>query len=92
MRYLMLVCRDPAIELTPEERAAMREGVVAWVDEMEGRGILLHGGHELRPASYGRTVRVRDPRRGAPPRSARAVGRPVYRGGHASPALSKGKP
>ncbi len=60
MRYLMLVCRDPAIELTPEDRAAMRDSVVAWVDEMESRGILLPGGHELRPASYGRTVRVRD--------------------------------
>jgi hypothetical protein len=59
MRYLMLVCRDPAIELTPEERTAMREGVIAWVDEMEGRGILLPGGHELRPASYSRTVRAR---------------------------------
>jgi hypothetical protein len=59
MRYLMLICRDPAIELTPQDRAAMRDGVVAWVDEMEGRGILLPGGHELRPASYGRTVRVR---------------------------------
>ena len=59
MKYPMLVCRDPAIELTPEDRAAMRAGVVAWVDEMEGRGILQPGGHELRPASYGRTVRVR---------------------------------
>ena len=51
MRYLMLICRDPAIELTPQDRAAMRDGVVAWVDEMEGRGILQPGGHELRPAS-----------------------------------------
>jgi len=59
MRYLMLICRDPAIELTPQDRAAMRDGVVAWVDEMEGRGILQPGGHELRPASYGRTVRSR---------------------------------
>ena len=59
MRYLMLICRDPAIELTPEERAAMRDSVVAWVDEMEGRGILLPGGHELRPVSDARTVRVR---------------------------------
>jgi hypothetical protein len=33
--------------------------VVAWVDEMEGRGILLPGGHELRPVSDARTVRVR---------------------------------
>jgi nicotinamidase-related amidase len=60
MRYLMLVCRDPAIELTPEDRAAMRDSVVAWVDDMESRGILLPGGHELRPASYGRTVRGSD--------------------------------
>ena len=37
----------------------MRDGVVAWVDEMEGRGILQPGGYELRPAGYGRTVRVR---------------------------------
>ena len=59
MRYLMLVCRDPAIELTPEDRAGMRDSVVAWVDEMEGRGILLPGGHELRPVSDARTVRIR---------------------------------
>ena len=38
MKYPMLVCRDPAIELTPEERAAMPGWVEAWVDEMEGRG------------------------------------------------------
>ena len=59
MKYLMLVCRDPAIELTPEERAAMPGWVEAWVDEMEGRGVLLPGGHELRPVSDARTVRVR---------------------------------
>jgi hypothetical protein len=60
MKYLMLVCRDPAIELTPQQRAAMRDSVIAWVDEMEGRGILLPGGHELRPVSDARTVRIRD--------------------------------
>jgi len=59
MRYLLLICRDPAIKLTPQERAAMRDSVVAWVDEMEGRGILLPGGHELRPVSDARTVRIR---------------------------------
>jgi len=37
----------------------MRDSVVAWVDEMEGRGILLPGGHELRPVSDARTVRIR---------------------------------
>ena len=59
MRSLLLICRDPAIKLTPQERAAMRDSVVAWVDEMEGRGILLPGGHELRPVSDARTVRIR---------------------------------
>jgi hypothetical protein len=55
----MLVCRDPAIELTPQQQADMRDAVVVWADEMEGRGILLPGGHELRPASDARTVRSR---------------------------------
>jgi hypothetical protein len=59
MKYLILICRDPAIELTPEQRAAMPGWVEAWVEEMEGRGVLLPGGHELRPVSDGRTVRVR---------------------------------
>ena len=59
MKYLMLVCRDPAIQLSPEQRAAMRDSVVAWVEEMERRGILLPGGHELRPVSDARTVRIR---------------------------------
>jgi hypothetical protein len=59
MKYLMLICRDPAIQLSPEQRAAMRDSVVAWVEEMEGRGILLPGGHELRPVSDARTVRIR---------------------------------
>ncbi len=59
MKYLMLVCRDPAIGMTPEQRAAMRDSVIAWVDELEDRGILLPGGHELRPVSDARTVRIR---------------------------------
>jgi len=59
MKYLLLICRDPAIELSPEERAAMPGWVDAWVAEMEARQILLPGGHELRPASDAATVRVR---------------------------------
>ncbi len=59
MRYLLLICRDPAIELSPEERAARPGWVTAWVDEMENRKILLAGGSELRPRSDATTVRVR---------------------------------
>ena len=51
--------------------------VEAWVAEMEGRGVLLPGGHELRPVSDARTVRVR------------TVGRPVYREwGDAGPGVA----
>jgi hypothetical protein len=28
MKYLMLVCRDPAIEMSPEQRSAMRDGAI----------------------------------------------------------------
>lgn len=59
MKYLLLICRDPAIELNQEDRAAMPGWVTAWVDEMEGRGVLLPGGNELRPVSDATTVRVR---------------------------------
>lgn len=72
MRYLMLVCRDPAITMTPEERAAMRDSVIAWVEEMAGRGILLPGGSQgwRRPAA-----------------SALSAGRSTV-GGHASPDVA----
>jgi hypothetical protein len=59
MRYLLLICRDPAIKLSPEDRAAMPGGVTTWVDEMTGRGVLRPGGHELRPVSDATTVGVR---------------------------------
>jgi hypothetical protein len=59
MKYLLLICRDPAIELSPEERAAMPGWVTAWVEEMEGRKVLLPGGGELRTVSGATTVRVR---------------------------------
>ena len=59
MKYLLLICRDPAIELSPEDRAAMPGWVTAWVEEMEGRKVLLPGGGELQPVSGATTVRVR---------------------------------
>ena len=43
MRFLMLVCRDEAIELTPEERASMGSHVAEWVSEMEMRRVRLLG-------------------------------------------------
>jgi hypothetical protein len=59
MRYMLLVCRDKAIELSPEQRGTIGPEVEAWVREMEGRGVLQPGGGELRPVEDATTLRVR---------------------------------
>jgi hypothetical protein len=55
IRFMMLVCTDPAVE--PRDPAHI-EPVDPWVAEMDGRGIRLFGS-ELAPPSAARTVRVR---------------------------------
>jgi hypothetical protein len=58
VKYLMLVCLDESVELSPEERAQMGPASEAWVEEMERRGIRLDG-NPLRPVSDATTVSVR---------------------------------
>lgn len=58
MRFLMLVCRDASIELSPEERATIGQDVAAWVSEMKQRGVRLQG-DVLAPVDASATVRVR---------------------------------
>jgi len=58
VKYMMLVCVDEAIELSPEEKAQVGPATDAWVQEMDGRGIRLEG-QPLRPVSDATTVRVR---------------------------------
>ncbi len=58
MRFLMLVCRDEAIEFTPEDRQNVGPQVQAWVAEMEERGIRLQG-EVLAPVSATTTIAVR---------------------------------
>jgi hypothetical protein len=58
MKYMLLICRDEAIELSPQERADIGPSTDAWVTEMEGRGVRLQG-QQLRPVSDATTVRVR---------------------------------
>lgn len=53
MKFLLLICVDPAIEVTPEMTSPD-----AWVEEMDRRGIRSQGS-ELRPPVEARTVRVR---------------------------------
>ena len=58
MRFMLIHCVPDVIaeqtEMTPEVEADLN----AWVEEMVGRGILLHG-DRLRPASDATTVQVR---------------------------------
>jgi hypothetical protein len=58
MKYMMLVCRDPSIELAPEQRTTIGPEVEAWVSEMDGRGVLVQG-QELAGVQDATTIRVR---------------------------------
>jgi len=58
MKYLMLVCVDESVELTPAERAEIPAATEAWVSEMDAKGIRLLG-DQLAPSSDATTVRVR---------------------------------
>jgi len=54
MRYLLLICVEEGVEVSPEEADAM-----PWVAEMDGRGVRLQGSR-LRPVRDATSVRVRD--------------------------------
>ena len=58
MKYMMLVCRDESVELSPGERAQIGPATEAWVEEMDGRGVRLTG-QRLRPVSDATTVSAR---------------------------------
>jgi len=54
MKYLLLICPDPSIEVSPEEADPHR-----WGEEMNRRGINL-AGDRLRPRSASTSVSIRD--------------------------------
>jgi hypothetical protein len=58
MRYMMLVCVDPTIELPAEERAVIGPNTQTWVDEMDGRGVRVMG-EQLAGGADATTVRIR---------------------------------
>ena len=55
MKYLLLICLDPSIEVSPEEEA----NAGAWVAEMEGRGARIMGS-KVGPARDATSIRVRE--------------------------------
>jgi len=58
MKYVMFVCVDPSVTLEPDERATIGPDTVAWVQEMDGRGVRLMG-QQLAPIEDATTVRLR---------------------------------
>ena len=56
MKYMLLICVDKSLQLSPAEGAAMGSTTESWVAETKAR---LAGG-PLRPADTATTVRVRD--------------------------------
>jgi hypothetical protein len=58
VKYMMLVCVDESVELSPGEKAQIGPATDAWVGEMDRRGIRLEG-QPLRPVSDATTVSVR---------------------------------
>ena len=59
MRYMLFIYPDRAVELSPEERAAIPGAVGAWVTEMERREVRLLGA-VLEPVTDTATVSIRD--------------------------------
>ncbi|UUZ65643.1 YciI family protein [Polaromonas sp. P1-6] len=55
MQYLLIICHDDAFAPT---EILVRE-IGAWVRDMEGHGVLMHG-NPLRPPGEATTVRVRE--------------------------------
>jgi hypothetical protein len=58
MKYMLMICRDESVELSPEERADVVSATEAWVAETDGREVRLLG-NALQPVSDATTVRMR---------------------------------
>ncbi len=54
MQFLLIICHDEAF--TPTKTLVAE--IIAWVNEMEGRGVRVYG-NPLRPPADAKTVRVR---------------------------------
>jgi hypothetical protein len=59
VKYMLLVCTDPSVRLSDEQKAGIPAATDAWVEEMDSAGIRL-AGDALQPVSDATTVRVRD--------------------------------
>ena len=59
MKYLLLVCADPALEFTPEQAAVLASDTESWTAEMDSRGVRQQGSR-MQSINDATTVRRRD--------------------------------
>ncbi|MEQ4304165.1 YciI family protein [Plantactinospora sp. B6F1] len=59
MKYLLMVCVDESVQLSPEESEAEVKAATAWAQQMQARGVRVLG-DRLRPTREATTVRMRD--------------------------------
>ncbi len=59
MRYMLLIYVDESVKRSPAQRAAIGESLLSWAEEMQRRGVRVHGGPVRRVGDV-TTVRVRN--------------------------------
>jgi hypothetical protein len=59
MRYVLFICGDETLELSPDEQRSMSEAADRWVAEMDQRGARITG-NRLADVTDATTIRVRN--------------------------------
>lgn len=59
MKYLLFICGDETLELSPEEQRSMDEAADQWVADLDKRGARLTG-NRLADTSDATTIRIRN--------------------------------
>jgi hypothetical protein len=59
MRFMLFVCAEPDLQLSPEDRAALPSEVEEWATDLSRRGIRLMG-HVFEPVARATSIRCRN--------------------------------
>jgi hypothetical protein len=59
MKFMLFTYRDPSVQLSAEQRAAIPPAVEAWCNEMDARGVRLQG-YVLAASDQTKSIRIRD--------------------------------
>src|SRR5215510_3760975 len=59
MRFMLFVCAEPDLQLSPEDKAVLPGEVEEWATDLADRGIRLMG-HVFEPVEQAKTIRRRN--------------------------------